>query len=35
MAISLLTHKETERDAHVLEYLDDKIHELAGLPKPQ
>ena len=35
MAISLLTHKETERDEHVLEYLDDKIHELAGLPKPQ
>lgn len=34
MAISFLTHKESERDKRVLDYLDDKIHELAGLPKP-
>ncbi len=33
MAISFLTHKETERDKRVLEYLEDKIRELAGLPK--
>jgi AcrR family transcriptional regulator len=32
MAISFLTHKETERDARVLTYLDEKIRELAGLP---
>lgn len=34
MAISFVTHKESERDKRVLEYLDEKIHELAGLPKP-
>jgi AcrR family transcriptional regulator len=33
MAISFLTHKETERDQRVLSYLDEKIRELAGLPK--
>jgi AcrR family transcriptional regulator len=33
MAISFLTHKETERDQRVLGYLDEKIRELAGLPK--
>jgi hypothetical protein len=33
MAISFLTHKETERDQRVLAYLDEKIRELAGLPK--
>jgi len=32
MAISFLTHKETERDKRVLAYLDEKIRELAGLP---
>ena len=32
MAISFLTHKETERDQRVLGYLDEKIRELAGLP---
>lgn len=35
MAISFLTHKETERDQRVLAYLDEKIRELAGLPKPR
>lgn len=30
MAISFLTHKETERDKRVLEYLQLKIRELAG-----
>ena len=34
MAISFLTHKETERDKRVLEYLEEKIRELAGLPRP-
>ncbi len=34
MAISFVTHKESDRDKRVLEYLDEKIHELAGLPKP-
>ena len=33
MAISFLTHKETERDQRVLAYLDEKIRELAGLPR--
>lgn len=33
MAISFLTHKETERDQRVLAYLDEKIRELAGLPQ--
>ena len=33
MAISFLTHKETERDKRVLSYLEEKIRELAGLPK--
>lgn len=32
MAISFLTHKESERDKRLIEYLDEKIHELAGLP---
>jgi AcrR family transcriptional regulator len=32
MAISFLTHKETERDKRVIGYLDEKIRELAGLP---
>jgi len=31
MAISFLTHRETERDKRVIEYLDEKIRELAGL----
>lgn len=31
MAISFLTHKETERDKRVIEYLDEKIRELAGI----
>jgi AcrR family transcriptional regulator len=35
MAISFVTHKESERDKRILEYLDEKIHELAGLPKPE
>jgi AcrR family transcriptional regulator len=30
MAISFLTHKETERDKRVLRYLEDKLRELAG-----
>jgi AcrR family transcriptional regulator len=30
MAISFLTHKETERDKRVLQYLEEKIRELAG-----
>lgn len=34
MAISFVNHKESERDKRVLEYLDEKIHELAGIPKP-
>lgn len=34
MAISFLTHKESERDERLIEYLDEKIHELAGLPNP-
>jgi hypothetical protein len=29
MAISLLTHKETERDKRVLRYLEEKLKELA------
>lgn len=33
MAISFLTHKETERDKRVLGYLEEKIRELAGLAK--
>lgn len=32
MAISFLTHKETERDKRVIGYLEEKIRELAGLP---
>ena len=32
MAISFLTHKETERDRRVLGYLEEKLKELAGLP---
>ena len=32
MAISFLTHKETERDKRLLSYLEDKLKELAGLP---
>ena len=31
MAISFLTHKETERDRRVLAYLEEKLKELAGL----
>jgi AcrR family transcriptional regulator len=31
MAISFLTHKETERDKRVLQYLEEKIRDLAGL----
>jgi AcrR family transcriptional regulator len=31
MAISFLTHKETERDKRVLHYLGEKLKELAGL----
>ena len=34
MAISFLTHKETERDKRVLQYLEEKIKDLAGL-KPE
>ncbi|MEP6884564.1 MAG: TetR/AcrR family transcriptional regulator [Gammaproteobacteria bacterium] len=30
MAISFLTHKETERDQRVLRYLEEKLKELAG-----
>ena len=30
MAISFLTHKETERDKRVLRYLEEKLKELAG-----
>lgn len=33
MAISFLTHKETERDKRVLRYLEDKLKELAGLDR--
>src|SRR5215469_2124287 len=33
MAISFLTHKETERDKRVLGFLEQKIRELAGLPE--
>lgn len=33
MAISFLTHKETERDRRVLSYLEEKLKELAGLSK--
>ena len=32
MAVSFLTHKESERDQRLIEYLDERIHELAGLP---
>lgn len=31
MAISYLTHKETERDKRVLQFLEEKIRDLAGL----
>jgi AcrR family transcriptional regulator len=31
MAISFLTHKETERDKRVLQYLEEEIRNLAGL----
>jgi AcrR family transcriptional regulator len=31
MAISFLTHKETERDKRVLQYLEEKIRDLAGI----
>jgi AcrR family transcriptional regulator len=31
MAISFLTHKETERDKRLLSYLEEKLKELAGL----
>ncbi len=34
MAISFLTHRETERDKRVLQFLEEKIRELAGLPRP-
>jgi hypothetical protein len=30
MAISSLTHKETERDQRVLRYLEEKLKELVG-----
>ena len=30
MAISFLTHKETERDQRVLRYLEEKLKELVG-----
>jgi hypothetical protein len=33
MAISFLTHKETERDKRVLAYLEEKLKELAGLAR--
>ena len=33
MAISFLTHKETERDKRVLAYLEERLKELAGLPR--
>ena len=33
MAISFLTHKETERDKRVLQYLEEKIRDLAGSRK--
>ncbi len=33
MAISFLTHKETERDKRVIAYLEDKIRELAGIQR--
>jgi AcrR family transcriptional regulator len=33
MAISFLTQKETERDKRVLNYLDEKLKELAGLKR--
>ena len=33
MAISFLTHRENERDKRLLEYLDEEIHQLAGLTK--
>lgn len=35
MAISFLTHKETERDRRVLSYLEEKLKELAGLPRTE
>ena len=31
MAISFLTHKETERDKRVLQYLEEKLRELRGV----
>jgi AcrR family transcriptional regulator len=31
MAVNFLTHKETERDKRVLQYLEEKIRELAGM----
>jgi hypothetical protein len=30
MAISFLTHKETERDKRVLRYLEEKLKDLAS-----
>lgn len=33
MAISFLTQKETERDKRVLNYLDEKLKELAGIKR--
>lgn len=33
MAVSFLTHKETDRDKRVLQYLEEKIRELAGSGK--
>lgn len=33
MAISFLTHKETERDKRVIAYLEEKIRELAGMER--
>jgi AcrR family transcriptional regulator len=35
MAISFLTHKETERDKRVLQYLEEKLHELRRLASAQ
>jgi hypothetical protein len=31
MAVSFLTHKESERDKRVLQYLEEQIKDLAGL----
>ncbi len=35
MAVSFLTHEETEREEHLLEYLETVLRELRPAPKAE